>query len=136
MTDQPNEEKKIIVDEDWKAQVQAEKEAARHEKEADADAPKAESPGDTDTGEIPPASFSTLVVTLATQAMASLGQVPDPAEGKPVVRLELAGHFIDTLAILQEKTKGNLTDEESAVLENVLHELRMAHLAVRNQAAE
>lgn len=74
---------------------------------------------------IPPASFGVLLSTLATQAMLSIGRVPNPMTGKTEVNLEMAKHFIDTLAVLEEKTKGNLTKEEGAMLEAVLHELRL-----------
>ena len=45
--------------------------------------------------------------------MAALGQIPDPMAGKPVVRLEFARHYIDMIEVLQEKTKGNATEEEA-----------------------
>ena len=61
--------------------------------------------------------------------MAALGQLPDPIEGKPVVRKELAKFQIDMLAVLEEKTKGNLSAEESSMLTDVLHKLRMAFVA-------
>ena len=101
----PDEEKrKIIIDEDWKSQVEAER--ARL-KTAPADTAGSEAPeGDTFTGRLPEPSFDLLVSTLATQALACLGQIPDPFENKPVVRLELAKHHVDMLAVLEQKTKG------------------------------
>ena len=83
-------------------------------------------------GEMPPASFLMLLTNLISQAMVCLGQIPDPVEGKSVVQIELAEYFIDTLAVLQEKTQGNLTDEESQMLEESLHQLRMLFVAVRD----
>jgi hypothetical protein len=77
---------------------------------------------------LPPASFHMLVATLATQASCALGQIPDPLSGKREVRLELARHVIDTLGILQAKTKGNLDAGEQDVLEGSLHQLRLAYL--------
>jgi hypothetical protein len=79
---------------------------------------------------VPPASFGVLISTIATQAMLSMGRVPNPVTNKTQTNLEMAKHFIDTLAILQEKTKGNLTKEEDGMLEAVLHELRMEFVAV------
>ena len=126
-------EPKIIIDEDWKSQVQAEKEEAQRKKD---EQPSGEASGDgTSDVELPPASFSFLLTTLATQAMASLGQLPDPVEGKPVVRLSHAKHYIDTLGILEEKTKGNLTQEESNMLNGLSHQLRMAYVAVQSNPA-
>src|SRR5262249_42098154 len=62
---------------------------------------------------IPPASFSFLVSTLGAQAAVALGMAPNPMTNKTEVQPELGKHAIDTLAILLEKTKGNLTSEET-----------------------
>jgi len=75
---------------------------------------------------LPPPSFSLLVMTFASQAMVAFGHAPNPIDGKTEVRLELARHAIDMLDILEQKTKGNLTAEEAAMIESVLHQLRMA----------
>ena len=123
-----NQEKKIIIDEDWKAQVEAEKEATKQQESAAADQPQQPA----DEMEMPPASLPLLITTLATQALASMGQIPDPVDGKAIVRLDVARHFIDTLAVLEEKTKGNLTAEEEQMLEGALHQLRMAFVSVQN----
>ena len=82
---------------------------------------------------IPEASFSVLVTTLATQAMVALGQAPMPGEEKVVVNLPFAKHCIDTLDILADKTKGNLTTAEDHLLSQFLYELRMLFVAVQNQ---
>jgi len=79
---------------------------------------------------MPPASFLVLMSTLATQTMASLGMIGDPATGEANVNRPMAKHFIDTLAMLQEKTQGNLTEEEAAHLRDALHQLRMAYVAM------
>ena len=76
--------------------------------------------------ELPPPSFQLLVATFASQATVAFGHVANPIDGKKEVRLELARHAIDMLDILEQKTKGNLTAEEAAMLEGVLHQLRMA----------
>lgn len=80
--------------------------------------------------EMPPASFAMLVHSLTAQALASLGQIPD-AEGKTNVDIGLGKHFIDTLAVLEEKTKGNLDEDESAALAKMLYELRMLFVHIR-----
>lgn len=117
-----DEEPKIITDDDWKSQVEAEKEVLQEELEKErASAGEAGS-------EMPPASFSVHVTTLASQAMVMMGHVPDPVTGKPVVNRDMAKHFIDTLGVLEEKTKGNLDDEEAALLTQMLHQLRMLFL--------
>ncbi len=121
-----NPKSKIIVDEDWKTQVQAEKDKLQHE------TPDGSAAEDA-SYEIPDASFSVLVTTLATQAAVALGQTGDPDATEVVIDLALARHFIDTLGILEEKTKGNLSGEEAALLSNILHQLRMAFVAVQGQ---
>src|SRR3990172_5238902 len=109
---------KIIIDEDWKAQAQKEKEQL--EKKA---REQAAEPGVA--GALPPASFSFLVSTLATQAFVSLGDVENPLTGQAERDLDQAKHFIDTLEILDAKTQGNLTGSEKQLLDGVLFELRM-----------
>lgn len=124
-----DEEPKIIVDDDWKSQVEQEKEQL----EKEADSAPADAEGDM-TQEMPPASFPMLISTLATQAMASMGMLPDPRTGEASAHKPMAKHFIDTLGILQEKTEGNLAEEEAAMLRDTLHQLRMAYMAVPDAA--
>ena len=57
-----------------------------------------------------------------------LGQIPNPQSGKAEVNLEVAKMFIDQLAMIQEKTRGNLSSEESAVLRNALSNLQLAYV--------
>lgn len=120
-----DEEPKIIVDDDWKSQVEKEKEQL----EKEAETTSAATEGDA-TQEMPPASFPMLISTLATQAMASMGMLPDPRTGEASAHKPMAKHFIDTLGILQEKTEGNLAEEEATMLRDTLHQLRMAYMAV------
>ena len=61
--------------------------------------------------------------------MVALGQIPNPLDNKTEVRLDLAKHAIDMLVIIQEKTMGNLEPEEASLIENMLHQLRMAYVA-------
>ena len=77
---------------------------------------------------MPPATLSFLITTLATQAMVSLGQVPNPFSGKTEMRLPEARHFIDTLVMLEEKTANNRSPEESTLLDGFLHQLRMSYV--------
>jgi hypothetical protein len=78
---------------------------------------------------LPPASFSLLVLSLRMQAEMQLGLVHFGEEkDRPEPDLDAARHAIDLLAILQEKTKGNLTIEEQRLLENSLTELRFRYV--------
>ena len=121
-------EKKLIVDEDWKSQVEAEKESARHAEEP-AEAPASAA----DRGPLPAANLTFLASTLYLQGAIALGLLPSPVTNKPEVELGQAKHAIDLLAMLQQKTEGNRTPEESDDLEAALHELRMAYVTVENK---
>jgi hypothetical protein len=80
---------------------------------------------------IPPPSFEFLTLSLRTQAEVQLGLMHfGPPEEKPEPNLDLARHSIDLLAILQEKTRGNLTLPEQRMLENSLTELRFRYIQV------
>lgn len=76
-------------------------------------------------GETPPATLEFHVQTLFTQALMALGRVPNPITGKPIRNLPSARHFIDTIAMLEEKTAGNCTRQEKQLFEEALHQLRM-----------
>ncbi len=78
---------------------------------------------------LPPPTFSFLIATHAAQISTLLGQQANPLTGKTEVRLDMAKHFIDTLAILEEKTRGNLTADEAALLSAVLHQSRVGYVA-------
>jgi hypothetical protein len=75
------------------------------------------------------ATFLDLVGMLATNAMLQLGDMPNPASGERVENLQAVQDMIAFLEILQQKTKGNLTEEEGEVLEQVLYDLRMRYMA-------
>lgn len=70
--------------------------------------------------------FIEFVMMQAQNAALFLGQIPNPQTGQAEVNLEVARLFIDQLAMIQEKTRGNLTSEESTVLRNALASLQMA----------
>uniref|UniRef100_A0A832A3B4 DUF1844 domain-containing protein n=1 Tax=Desulfacinum infernum TaxID=35837 RepID=A0A832A3B4_9BACT len=73
----------------------------------------------------PQVSFSTFVFSLSSSALVHLGEVPDPSTQKVEKDLPLAKQIIDTLAMLQEKTKGNLDKDEEQLLQTVLYDLRL-----------
>src|SRR5450432_1155361 len=70
--------------------------------------------------------FIEFIMMQAQNAALFLGQIPNPQTGQGEVNLELAKMFIDQLAMIQEKTRGNLTNEEATVLRNALSNLQMA----------
>ena len=80
--------------------------------------------------------FIEFVMMQAQNAALFLGQIPNPQTGKGEVNLELAKMFIDQLGMIQEKTRGNLTNEETAVLRNTLSNLQMAFVEVSKESRE
>jgi hypothetical protein len=79
---------------------------------------------------MPEVTFAAFVMSLNTSALYHLGEIADPATGKTIVDLDLARHAIDTLALIQEKTKGNLTSDEDALLENILYDIKIRFVKV------
>jgi hypothetical protein len=126
MAEEEKQEKKIIVDEDWKQEAQKEKEMLA----AQENAQKQEQEEEEAHGPLPEGNFAALISMLTTQSLFALGllQIKGQKERKP--DLELARYNIDMLETLQEKTKGNLTKEEQTVLANTLSELRMGYVKV------
>lgn len=157
MSKEPTEEPKLIIDEDWKTQVQREKELLKQKKaqeeaeSADEGSVKADDSSAQDPEELieqaqasndvtdsedelqppPPASFEFLVSGMATQAVAAMGQLPGDDDKPLPVRLDYARHYIDLLGVVESKTAGNLTESEQKFLQNTLHQLRMLFVAVK-----
>jgi hypothetical protein len=118
--------------------------AAAHKMSAEAAPPQAEQP------EIPepasaaephahagdplddPASFLSLIMSLASNAAASLGMMPHPVTGESGVDLQTAKHWIDVLGMLERKTKGNLDRQEAHTVESLLADLRMQYVSFTN----
>jgi hypothetical protein len=129
----PNEQpaddaSKIQIDSDWKQEAEAEREKLNQEAEEIAADGGAAPP-------IPPVDLDALVTPIMTQALFYLGAVPDPMTGQRILHMEMASHNIDLLGFLGEKTKGNLSEDESKRLEQMLHELRMLYAQMQKQVA-
>ena len=82
----------------------------------------------------PNTSFPSFVMSLAATAAVHLGDLPDPVTQKAHVDVPSAGHIIDLLAMLQQKTVNNLDPEEAQLLEQVIYELRMRYIEVSKNA--
>jgi len=80
------------------------------------------------TGRMPPATFEFLIHTLFTQALMAFGKIPNPITNQAVKNVATARHFIDTLGMLEEKTRGNLGPDERKLLEEIQHQLRMLYV--------
>lgn len=127
-------EEQLHVDESWKAQVEREKESLKGKSPEPQEAQKESTTRSvpTESKDVPPpppaATFQFLVASLATQAMACLGQIPDD-DGKPLpVNLPYAKHFIDLLGVIEEKTQNNLNEGEATYLRGALHQLRIQYV--------
>jgi hypothetical protein len=127
-----DETPRLHIDSDWKAQAQAEKDRLAA-KEAAREAQAAS--GQPAEGELPPADFRTLVASLASQAMMGLGAYGDPQTGRVVIDVVGAQFAIDLLGVLEEKTKGNLTEDEAAELRDVLARLRARFVQIARLVA-
>ncbi len=79
-------------------------------------------------GKMPPATFEFLVHTLFTQALMAFGRIPNPITNKAIKNVATARHFIDTLSMLADKTRGNLSSDEQRLLDEVQHQLRTLYL--------
>src|SRR2546427_8411610 len=78
--------------------------------------------------------FIEFVMMHAQNAALFLGQIPNPRTGEPEINLDLARMFIDQLEMIQEKTRSNLTNEETTVLRNALSNLQMAYVEVARES--
>jgi hypothetical protein len=127
MTEEKKDEKKIIIDEDWKKEARKEKEILEAKEQTEKEkAPKAEKAA---RPPLPKGDFAAIVSMLVTQTLFALGVIQ--VEGsKKQPDLELARYHIDMLETIAEKTKGNLSAEEKEVLDNMLNELRMTYVKI------
>ncbi|MDP7006181.1 MAG: DUF1844 domain-containing protein [Phycisphaerales bacterium] len=129
-TEQNNESTEtpsIQVDSDWKAEAQAEKERlTAAEQKVEEKAKKQE---------MPEANFRGLLGVLASQALMGLGMHQDPSGKGVMVDLEGSKFVIDLISMLEEKTQGNITDEESKEIKQLLQELQSRFVQIAQLVA-
>lgn len=77
---------------------------------------------------MPELNFTTFLMSLNASALVHLGIEPEPSKNSLIKNLAIAKQTIDVIAMLEEKTKGNLTDEERRLLTNILYELRLLYV--------
>ena len=77
---------------------------------------------------VPEINFSTFIISLSTQALMHLGEIPNPMSGKSETDVPVAKQMIDILGMLQEKTRGNLDAGEERLVEDILFDLRMKYV--------
>ena len=106
----------------------------RAEAEPEPAAPPEAEAGEAPPGGVPQPDFGGFILSLANTALINLGVAPDPAGGRPEANIDGAKQMIDILGILREKTKGNLTEEEDRLFEQILAELKMRFVDVVRSA--
>jgi len=116
-----DEEKKIIVDDDWKAEAKKEKERLAQET--------------TQQEAIPDPTFAELINMIAMQAIVGFGGMAGPGGERIPPNLDIAKHYVDMLQVLEDKTKGNLTDDEKKLLDQVAYEIRMRYIQAASGGA-
>ena len=79
---------------------------------------------------LPQLDFKTFLLSLSSSALVHLGEVENPESGKKEPNAQLAKHSIDIIAVLEDKIKNGMTDEESKLLCNVLYNLRMKYTSL------
>jgi hypothetical protein len=113
-------EKKETPDEETAEQSTAQASAeADHAEESEPETP------------LPKINFSTFIFSLNASALVHLGAIDDPASGKKVKNLPMAKQTIDILSMMEEKTQGNLSEDEANILKNILYDLRIAYVKER-----
>ncbi|NQT69635.1 MAG: DUF1844 domain-containing protein [Desulfobacteraceae bacterium] len=83
---------------------------------------------DAESFQLPEINFATFIFSLNSSVLVHLGIIDDPASGKKVKNLILAKQTIDILGMLEEKTRGNLTEDEKSMLKHMLYDLRMIYV--------
>jgi len=78
--------------------------------------------------QLPEINFATFIFSLNSSVLVHLGVINDPATGQKVKNLAIAKQTIDIMGMLEEKTQGNLTEDEESMLKNILYDLRMIYV--------
>ena len=85
-------------------------------------------------GEAPPPTFSSLILSLSTQALFALGEIAESPDAEPQIDLQAGRQLIDLLGVLQEKTHGNLDEDESQLMERILYDLRLRFVEISRRS--
>jgi len=135
MPDEKGEEKGFVI-KDKRVFSQEEQDLNKEDKEPEKEPAKEETKAeeavsaekqDAET-ELPEINFPTFIISLNASALVNLGAIEDPASGTKVKNLSIAKQTIDILSMLEEKTRGNLTEEEKKILKNILYDLRIIYV--------
>jgi hypothetical protein len=141
MRDEEEKDKGFKVQDRRRFSAEGEAKPGEGKGDGDDDAPAAAEPAPNPkpSGSAHPAepeiNFVTFMVGLSTEALAALGEMPDPATGKAARDLRAARQMIDIIAMLAEKTRGNLDPDEQSLIEAILFDLRMKYVELAKPPA-
>jgi hypothetical protein len=121
-------DKRTFSSETGEAETPQEDEEKKASEDKSEEPEKEEQPETEEQFQLPEVSFSTFVFSLSSSALLHFGEVPDPTTGEKNKNLPMAKHTVDILGMLEEKTKGNLTEDEAQLLTNILYDLRMRYV--------
>ncbi|SPJ15168.1 conserved hypothetical protein [Syntrophobacter sp. SbD2] len=117
------------------AEAEEDKQGPQSEAASVADEQKSASPGEASDRQeeqarapLPEVTLATFIFSLSSSALVHLGEIPEPETNRTLLDLPIAKQIIDTLGMLQEKTKGNLDQDEERLLKSVLYDLRMRYI--------
>ena len=119
-TKKPGEEQDTVEQPNEAQEAEPQEEAGKAEPKSEAETEK---PG---SQQLPPMDFSMFILSMANTAMFQLGFIQDPQSGETGKDLPGARQTIDLIALLEEKTRGNLTEQEARIVKEALFQLRMA----------
>ncbi len=123
------EEKGFVIKDRRSFDEKGELKDTKLEEEAKKEEPKDQAPKkEAERPPLPEVSFNSLIFSLSSTVFFHLGEIADPQSGKKAKDLPLAKHTIDIIAMLKEKTEGNLTEEEKKFIENILTDLRWRYV--------
>jgi len=135
MPDEKGEEKGFVI-KDKRVFSQEEQDLNKEDKEPEKEPAKEETKAKEEVpaekqdaeAELPEINFPTFIISLNASALVNLGAIEDPASGTKVKNLSIAKQTIDILSMLEEKTQGNLSEEEEKILKNILYDLRIIYV--------
>ena len=121
-------DKRMFAEKDEDHPIKEEKEKPLEEPAAETSESEAVQEEEKEDYQLPEINFATFIFSLNHSVLVHLGIMEDPSTGKKVRNLPLAKQTIDILGMLEEKTRGNLEDDEEKMLKNILYDLRMIYI--------
>lgn len=122
-------DRRAFAEEDKETEIKEEKaEPAKEDAKTEEPEKAAEPDKDTEDFQLPEINFPTFIFSLNSSVLMHLGVIEDPSTGETVKNLPIAKQTIDILGMLEEKTQGNLTEDEAKMLKNILYDLRMIYV--------